>query len=71
MSEQSVIPSTRRTGYDDDELEVRRRASERLPVAAAIAFVVLFVAAMVLVIPYDTDQDDAALIAGRDAERPG
>jgi hypothetical protein len=63
MSDQSVISRTRGTGYEDDEVGVRRQVAERLPVVAAVAFVALFIAAMVLVIPYDTDQDDAALIA--------
>jgi hypothetical protein len=49
MSEQSVGAET-------------RRGNERLAVASAIAFAVLFVIAMFLVAPYDTDQDDAAVI---------
>jgi hypothetical protein len=40
-----------------------RRGNERLGVASAIAFAVLFVVGIFLVVPYDTDQDDAALIA--------
>ena len=40
-----------------------RRGNERLAVPAAIAFAVLFVVGIFLVVPYDTDQDDAALIA--------
>jgi hypothetical protein len=40
-----------------------RRGNDRLAVPSAIAFAVLFVVAMFLVVPYDTDQDDAALIA--------
>jgi hypothetical protein len=63
MSEQSVISSTRATGYQPSGGGVATPVRERLPVFAAVAFVVLFLAAMVLVIPYDTDQDDAALIA--------
>lgn len=39
-----------------------RQGDQRLAVASAIAFAVLFVVAMFLVVPYDTDQDDAALI---------
>jgi hypothetical protein len=39
-----------------------RRGDERLAVVSAIAFAVLFVVAMFLVVPYDTDQDDAAVI---------
>ena len=63
MPEQSVIPNAPEIGYEPDGADVRRRASDRLPVVAAVAFVLLFVVAMVLIIPYDTDQDDAALIA--------
>ena len=40
-----------------------RWGDERLGVASAIAFAVLFVVGLYLVAPYDTDQDDAALIA--------
>jgi hypothetical protein len=50
MSEQSVGVET-------------RWAHERLGVASAIAFAVLFVVGLFLVTPIDTDQDDAALIA--------
>jgi hypothetical protein len=50
MSEQSVGVET-------------RRGHERLGVASAIAFAVLFVVGLFLVTPIDTDQDDAALIA--------
>jgi hypothetical protein len=63
MPDQSVIPSASGIAYESDGVDVRRRDSGRLPVVAAVAFVLLFVVAMVLVIPYDTDQDDAALIA--------
>jgi hypothetical protein len=40
-----------------------RWGDERLAIASAIAFAVLFVVGLFLVAPYDTDQDDAALIA--------
>ena len=63
MPEQSVIPSASEVAHEHGDVDVRRQVSERLPVVAAIAFALLFVVAMVLVIPYDTDQDDAALIA--------
>ena len=42
---------------------VARQGSGRLAVASAIAFAVLFVVAIFLVAPVDTDQDDAGLIA--------
>jgi hypothetical protein len=42
---------------------VARQGSGRLAVASAIAFAVLFVVAMFLVAPVDTDQDDAGLIS--------
>lgn len=63
MSEQSVIPSTRATGNEHHAVGVRRQVSERFPVVAAIAFVALFVVSELLIIPYDTDQADAALLA--------
>jgi hypothetical protein len=50
MSEQSVGVET-------------RWGDERLGIASAIAFAVLFVVGLFLVAPYDTDQDDASLIA--------
>lgn len=47
-------------------VETREEGNDWLAVAAAIAFAVLFVVAMMLVVPYDTDQDDAALLADLD-----
>ena len=44
-------------------VETREEGKDRLVVAAAIAFAVLFLVGMVLIIPYDTDLDDAALLA--------
>ena len=40
-----------------------RWGNERLGAASGVAFAVLFVVGLILVAPYDTDQDDAALIA--------
>src|SRR5215211_8154297 len=45
-----------------------RCGNDRLGVASAIAFALLFVVGLFLVVaPYDTDQDDAALIADIEA----
>lgn len=62
MAEQSLTARGPGTG-DQEGVGSSRGGLAWLPVASAVAFAVLFVAAMFLVIPYDTDQDDAALIA--------